>query len=242
MEAINRAPGAAAGAGGPPPAGVKLLTLEQKSIEQTSEFIATARSLRSTTVNPEVDGIVTRIFVKSGDRVRAGAPLVQINADKQQAAVRSTEATRAGNDADVQYWRQQVKRLEALVEAGAISRQEFEQAQNSLRTAEARLGALDAQVREGQVELRYYRVDAPQAGVVGDIPSAPGDRVTTSTPITTIDANEALEAYIQVPLERAPELRIGLAVQLLDADGKVASTNPITFVAPRVDEQRSRCS
>jgi RND family efflux transporter MFP subunit len=229
------AQGASAAAAGPPPAGVKLLTLEQKPIEQTSDFIATVRSLRSTTVQPEVDGLVTRIFVKAGDRVRAGAPLVQIDAEKQQATVRSTEASRAGTDADVQYWRQQVKRLEALVEAGAISKQEFEQAQNSLRTAEARLAALDAQVREGQVELRYYRVTAPQAGVVGDIAIRQGDRVTPATVITTIDANEALEAYLEVPLERAPELRLGLPVQFLDGDGKVVATNPITFVAPRVE-------
>jgi RND family efflux transporter MFP subunit len=225
-----------AGAPQAPPAGVKVLTLEERPIEQASEFIATIRSLRSTTVQPEVAGIVTRIFVKSGDRVRAGAPLVQINADKQQANVRSTEASRAGTEADVQYWRQQVKRLESLVGAGAISRQEFDQAQNSLRTAEARLAALDAQVREGRVELQYYRVDAPQAGVIGDITIRTGDRVTESTPITTIDESGSLEAYIQVPLDRSPDLRVGVPVQLLDAEGKVLATNPITFVAPRVDD------
>jgi RND family efflux transporter MFP subunit len=228
--------GAQGAAAAPPPASVTLLTLEQKPIEQTSEFIATVRSLRSTTIQPEVDGLVTKIFVKAGERVRAGTPLVQINADKQQANVRSTEASRAGTEADVQYWREQVKRLEALVAAGAISRQEFEQAQNSLRTAEARLAALDAQVREGRVELQYYRVDAPQAGVVGDIPIRTGDRITTSTVITTIDQNDALEANIQVPLDRSADLRMGLPVQLLDSDGKVMATNPITFIAPRVDD------
>jgi RND family efflux transporter MFP subunit len=174
--------------------------------------------------------------VKSGDRVRSGAPLVQIKPDKQQATVRSTEANRAGMEADVQYWRQQVKRLEALVAAGAISRQEFDLAQNSLRTAESKLEALNAQVREQQVELQYYRVDAPQAGVIGDITIRPGDRVTHSTMITTIDDNSGLEAYIQVPLDRTPDLRVGLQVEILDADGKVAATNPITFVAPRVDD------
>jgi len=224
------------GAGGPPPAGVKIVTLEQKPIEQASEFIATVQSRRSSTIQPEVDGVVTRILVKSGDRVRLGTPLVQINADKQQASVRSTEANLAGTQADAQYWRQQVKRLEALVAAGAISRQEFEQAQNSLRTAEARLSALEAQLREGRVELQYYRVEAPQNGVVGDIPVRVGDRVTTSTIITTIDEQAALEAYIQVPLDRSPDVRAGLPVQLLDAEGKVAATNPITFVAPRVDD------
>ena len=126
--------------------------------------------------------------------------------------------------------------MESLVGAGAISRQEFDQAQNSLRTAEARLAALDAQVREGRVELQYYRVDAPQAGVIGDIPIRTGDRVTTSTVITTIDENAALEAYIQIPLDRSPDLRVGLPVQLLDGEGKVVATNPITFVAPRVDD------
>ncbi|HXW04084.1 MAG TPA: efflux RND transporter periplasmic adaptor subunit [Vicinamibacterales bacterium] len=224
------------GAQGLPPTAVGLVTLESREIPETSEFIATLESLRSTTVRPEVDGVVTRVFVKSGERVAAGRPLVQIDARKQQATVTSTEASRAGTQADVQYWRQQVKRLAALVDAGAISRQEFEQAQNTLRTAEARLAALEAQVREGRVELQYYRVTAPQAGIVGDIPIRVGDRITTSTTITTIDQQQALEANIRVPLDRSPDLRLGLPVELLDSEGGVVATNPITFVAPRVDE------
>jgi RND family efflux transporter MFP subunit len=227
---------APAAAAGPPPAAVAMVTLEEKPVERSSEFIAQLRSQRSTTVQPEIDGIVTRILVKPGDRVRLGTPLAQINAAKQQAAVRSTEASRAGTEADVAYWREQVKRLEALVGAGAISRQEFEQAQNSLRTAEARLAALDAQVSEGRVELGYYRVVAPQAGVIGDITLRVGDRVTPTTVITTIDDNSALEADIQVPIDRAPELRIGLPVQILDREGGVLSTNPVSFVSPRVDD------
>jgi RND family efflux transporter MFP subunit len=181
-----------------------MITLEAKPIEQASEFIATLRSLRSATIQPEVDGVITRIFVKPGERVARGAPMLQINADKQQATVRSTEASRTGVAADVEYWRNQVKRLEALVAAGAISQQEFQQAQNSLRTAEARLEALDAQVREGRVELEYYRVNAPQAGVIGDITLRVGDRVTSSTVITTIDDISSMEADIQVPLDRSP--------------------------------------
>jgi RND family efflux transporter MFP subunit len=233
----SRTSGPAAGAqAGPPSVAVQLTTLESKPIEQASEFIATLRSLRSTTVQPEVEGLITRIFVKSGDKVRTGDPLVQINADRQTAVVRSTEANRAGTEADVQYWRMQVKRLEALVTAGAISTQEFEQAQNSLRSAEARLAALEAQLREGRVQLQFFRVEAPQSGTVGDIPVRSGDRVTTSTVITTIDQNDALEAYIQVPLDRSTELRRGLPVQILGADGKVIATNPISFVAPRVDD------
>ena len=102
LSACNRGGAAPAGAAGPPPAAVTLLTLQPKPVERASEFIATLRSLRSTTVQPEVEGSVTHIFVKSGDVVRAGMPLVQIDPDKQQAAVRSTEANRSGAAADVQ--------------------------------------------------------------------------------------------------------------------------------------------
>src|SRR5918993_2619305 len=235
--ACNRGGAGSAAAAAPPPATVPMITLQEKPVEQASEFIAQLRSQRSATIQPEIDGVVTRVFVKPGDRVRPRSPLVQINAEKQQANVRSTEASRAGIEADVTYWREQVKRLEALVGAGAISRQEFDQAQNSLRTAEARMETVDAQIREGRVELDYYRLNAPQAGIVGDITLRVGDRVTPSTIITTIDDNSELEADIQVPLNRTPDLRVGLPVQMLDAEGKPVATNPITFVAPRVDDR-----
>jgi RND family efflux transporter MFP subunit len=233
----NAAPQQAGGGrGGPPATGVTIVTLEQKPIEKISDFIATVRSLHSTTIQPLAEGQITRIYVKSGDRVREGTPLAQIDPAKQTATVRQSESTRAARVADVDYWKAQVARLKALLDAGAVSRNELDQAQHSYDSAVANLAALDAQVREGQVELQYYRVTAPTAGIVGDIPVREGDRVTTSTLITTIDDQSGLEAYLQVPLDRAPELRLGLPVQILDPDGKVLATNRITFVAPRVDD------
>ena len=89
-------------AAAPPPTAVTTTTLAPTAIDDTSDFIATLRSLRSTTIQPEVEGLVTRIFVKAGQRVNVGTPLVQINPAKQQAAVSSSEANRAGTEADVQ--------------------------------------------------------------------------------------------------------------------------------------------
>ena len=231
-------PGAAAGGGrgGPAqPTSVAVVTLDAKPLEVASEFISTVRSLNSNTVQPQVDGRVTRIFVRSGDVVRAGAALVQIDAEKEAATLQNTESQRAARVTEVTYWKGQVERLQALLKAGAISQNEFDTAQRNLDAAQANLAALDAQVREGRVQLRYYRVTAPTGGVVGDITIREGDRVTTQTEITTIDDKKGLEAYIQVPVGQAPDLRVGLVTQILDADGKVVATNPITFVAPRVD-------
>jgi RND family efflux transporter MFP subunit len=230
---------AQAGAGGPgamPPTDVKTMAMEPKPVPRTSEFVATIRSLRSTTIQPQVDGIVRRIFVKSGDRVTSGQPLVQIDPEKQQAVAAAFLSVRAAREADVAYAKQQLDRSQKLHEAGAVSRAELEQAETAHKTALAQLDAIQSQIKESQVELQYYRVTAPASGIVGDIPIREGDRVTSSTLITTIDAAEGLEAYINVPLERATELRPGLIVELLDTDGKVTASNPITFIAPRAED------
>jgi RND family efflux transporter MFP subunit len=229
-------PGGPGGRGAFPPTDVKTVTLAPKPVPQSSEFVATIRSLRSTTIQPQVEGLVTRIFVKSGDRVRAGQPLLQIDPDKQQAAVTSMESQRASREADLAYATQQLARLQKLHDAGAVSRAELEQAETAHKNAEAQLAAVRSQIRETQVQLQYYRVTAPAAGVVGEIPVREGDRVTPSTVITTVDQPEGLEAYVNVPLERAGELREGLTVELLDSNGQVVASNPITFVAPRADD------
>lgn len=228
--------GDAAGAGrGGAAAAVTVVTLQPRPIEESSDFISTVRSLHSTTVQPQVEGRITKIFVKSGDVVKTGEPLLQIDPERQAATVRNSESMRTARESDVTYWNSQVERLRSLLKAGAISQNEFDTAQHSLDEAKANLAALNAQVREGTVQLDYYRVTAPAPGVVGDLAVREGDRVTTSTMITTIDDKSGLEAYIQVPVDRAPDARLGLPVQILDASGKVLATNPITFVAPRVD-------
>ncbi len=229
-------PGGPGGAAGMPAAPVQTIAVQPKPVPHTSEFVATVQSLASTTVQPQVDGILTKVSVRSGERVRSGQVLAQIDPDKQQASVASLEAARTAREADVAYARQQLERMQKLFDAGAVSRQELEQAQTAMHTSEAQLSAIQQQIRESRVELGYYRVTAPAAGVVGDVPVRTGDRVTTSTVITTIDRAQGLEAYISVPLEQASALTVGLPVQLLKADGGIAATNPITFVSPRADD------
>lgn len=234
----GEAPGAAGGGGRGafPPADVKTVTLAPKPIAQSSEYVATIRSLRSTTIQPQVEGIVTQIFVKAGDRVRAGQPLLQIDPDRQQAAVTSMQSLLASREADLAYTAQQQARLQKLLDAGAVSKAEVEQAETAHKNAEAQLAAVRSQIRETQVQLQYYRVTAPAAGIVGEIPVRQGDRVTPSTVITTVDQPEGLEAYINVPLERAGELKQGLTVDLIGSAGEVIASNPVTFIAPRADD------
>ena len=215
---------------------VKTVTLAPRPIPQSTEYVAAIRSLRSTTVQPQVEGIVREIFIRAGDRVGAGQPLVQIDPDRQQATVTTTESQRAAREADLAFARQQLARMQKLYEAGAVSRAELDQAETAEKNGQAQLAAVQSLIREDQVQLQYYRVTAPAAGIVGEIPIRQGDRVTPSTVITTIDQAEGLEAYLNVPLERAIDLRPGLLVELLDGSGDVMASAPVSFIAPRADD------
>src|SRR4051812_29607650 len=139
---------AAGGRGGFPAMDVKTITVMPKPIPQTSEFVATIKSLRSTNIQPQVDGFVRQIMVMAGDRVRAGQPLVQIDPEKQQATVATTQSQRVAREADLAFARQQLARMQKLLDAGAVSQAELEQAQTNVKTAEAQLAAVTSQIRE----------------------------------------------------------------------------------------------
>ena len=231
------APGGGPGSpgGGPPPMPVETVTLADKPLEQTSEYIASLKSRRSTTIQPQVEGFLTRIAVRSGEHVRQGALLFEIDSAPQQAGLASLESTRAVRDAELAYATQELARTKTLYSAGAVSQRELAQAETASRTAEAALRAVDEQIRQQKTELAYYRVTSPTAGTVGDIPVRPGDRVTKTTVLTTVDENDVLEIYVNVPVQQAADLKLGLPIRIEDDRGNVLATNKITFISPNVE-------
>ncbi len=218
-----------------PPMPVEIATLAAKPVEQTGDFVASVKSRSSTTIQPEVEGFITNVAVKSGQRVAQGALLFEIDSAPEQAALGSLQSMRPLRESDVEFARQQVQRNKALLEAGAISQREVEQFEAQLRSAEAQLKSLDEQIRQQRSQLSYYRVRSPNAGTVGDVPVNQGDRVTRSTVLTTVADNDELEIYINVPVQQAPQLKVGLPVRIVDDRGQVLATNRITFVSPSVD-------
>jgi RND family efflux transporter MFP subunit len=228
------------GSGGGPqgPAGVpvKIEVARSMSVPQGTDYVATLKSRSSAVIRPEVEGKIVEIAVRPGARVAAGTPLMQIDPAKQEATLKNQEDLRVAKRASLDYARQQYERVSGLATSGIASRQDLDQAKAALDAAQAELQALEAQVREQQVQLHYYNVSAPTAGIVGDIPVRVGDRVTADTLLTTIDQPGDLEVYVSVPVERAPLLRVGQPVQILDAEGRVQAEAKASFVSPQVDE------
>jgi RND family efflux transporter MFP subunit len=220
---------------GPSGIPVKLQVVQSQSINDQTEYVATLKSRDSAVIMPEVEGRITQINVHSGEHVEPGAALMQIDPAKQQATVSSQQGAKAAQEANLQWAQQQYQRTSGLYKAQVVSKQDLDQAKANLDAAQAQLRALDAQVQEQQTQLRYYQVAAHASGIIGDIPVRVGDRVTTSTVLTTLDKPGTLEAYVYVPVERAPDLKMNLPVQIVDAAGKVVADSRISFISPEVD-------
>src|ERR1700692_4370583 len=192
---------------------VKVLEAKAMPVDDASEYVATLKSRDSAVIMPQVEGQVTQIFVHSGERVAAGKALIEIDPLKQQATVKSQESARAAQEANLSWAKKQYDRTVGLSSAGVVSKQDLDQAKAALDAAQAQMDALDANVRGQQVQLHYYKVVAPRAGVVGDIPVRVGDRVTVTTLLTTVDQPGGLEAYVYVPVEHSAKLKMNLPVQ-----------------------------
>src|SRR3954467_10226354 len=84
----------AAAASGPPPVRVKTVKATPQPVGQYIEYLSTLKSRDSAVLRPEVEGQIVAIFVRAGDRVQSGTPILEIDPRKQEATVRSQEATR----------------------------------------------------------------------------------------------------------------------------------------------------
>jgi multidrug efflux pump subunit AcrA (membrane-fusion protein) len=189
----------------------------------------------------------------------------QADVASAQDTLKSLQARKESAKANVQLNQEEFNRFQQLYKAGATSKQTLDQQRNAIQTANAELSQIDAEIRaqqsaiarakaqvarnqqavqqaqanvaEGRAQLRDYTITAPFSGVVGDIPAKVGDVVDATTQLLTITQNQQLEVQLQIPLEKADELRRGLPVKLLDNQDKPVRTGQISFISPNVNSE-----
>ncbi len=214
---------------------VQVSSVTLTPVPTSDTYVSTIKSRRSATMQPQVDGNITKIFVKSGDIVKAGQILMQIDPLKQAATVQSQQGTQAQKKALYDYNKIEVERQHKLFDAGVVSRDAYDQATQAFENSKADYEANFALTNTQKEQLAYYQIRAPFNGMVGDVPVHLGDYVSSTTLLTTVDEVTDLEAYIYIPTERVSQIRTGLPVEILDSDGNVAAKSTISFLSPQVD-------
>jgi RND family efflux transporter MFP subunit len=220
----------------PPPAmPVELLVLRPTEIVDSTDYLTTLRPLTATALRPQVEGHVTEILVHAGDPVTAGQVLMQIDPGPQSAAVARARASRASREASLALAERNLGRVRELVGKGALPEQELDNAEAQAASARSDVAALGAEITSSAAQLRYYRITAPAAGIVGDIPVRVGDLVTPQTSLTSVTDNHVLEANLAVPVERAAAVKPGTRVEIIDDNARAIAQGDVSFVSPQVN-------
>jgi RND family efflux transporter MFP subunit len=220
---------------GPQAFPVKVITAAAKPAPISTEYLATLKSRNASVLQPQVEGDITRIFVVSGQRVTADAPILEIDPRKQEATVNNQEAAHKSKVAQMNQNLVDLNRKKQLYASGIIAKSDLDLAQAVYDSSKSDVDALEAAIREQKVQLRYYTVRAPTAGIVGDVPVKVGDHVTNQTLLTTLDLGGQLEAYVNIPSEKSGAVRMGMPLEILDDSGQPVVRTHISFISPRVD-------
>lgn len=205
-----------------PPLRVTTAVVAPATFGDRLEAIASLDSERIVQLASQVNGRVIRLLVRQGEPVRAGQPVLvldQAQLQSELASLRSQMLTDQFN----------AERFDKLVRAGAASAIQRDQyRQSAIASKQAYL------VR--QADLAYRTVRAPQVGVIGELNTRPGDVLQAGVPFTQLVSNHALLAELELPANRAAQVRVGLLVTLYPpGPGLTPITTRLTTVEPSVN-------
>jgi membrane fusion protein, multidrug efflux system len=206
-----------------PPAAVTSLVAHQEQWSGTVNMIGTVEAVHGVTVSADLPGIVDRIAFESGQSVREGDVVVELDTKQEHAQLASLEAQR--DLARLNY-----NRMDGLVKAGVISRQEYDQA-----TAQQKATA--ANVAEIKAAIERKTIRAPFSGVLGIRKVNLGQYLASGGAIAPLQSLNPIYVNFGVPQQAVGQIHVGrtLRVTTEDVAGQ-AFTGRVTAIDSVVDE------
>ena len=195
--------------------------VEIGTVNDRLSALGTGDAIQSVTVMPQVAGTLSEIAIRSGDRIAKGQVIARLESEEQRIA-----------------------RDQAQV--ALKSAQEKNQLYENLKSAASRIDAFDAaialegaklELASAELELKRREIVAPIDGVAGIVTVNPGDNVTTSTAIATVDDRSELLIDFWVPERFAPVIKVGhpLNATAVARPGKLYE-GTVAAVDNRIDE------
>jgi len=222
---------AGAGGGGMPPATVGVLTVAPRGVDLATELPGRLEASRVAQVRARAAGILQKRLFREGADVKAGQALFQIDAAPYAATLASAQATLARAQANLAQAAAQAERYKPLVEANAISKQDYINAVAAQKSAEADVAAGNAAVQSARINLGYASVNAPISGRIGRALATEGSLVGQgeATPLAVVQQIDPMYVNFTQSATEALRLRKALDSGKLQRAGAAAAAVRITL-------------
>jgi membrane fusion protein (multidrug efflux system) len=214
--------GEAAKKAGPPPEVVGTTVAQKQTWENTLTAVASVVTAKGVALSNDAPGIVSRIHFESGDLVKQGDILVELDTSVERAQLASLKARR--DLADISQ-----KRSRALAASGAVAQSQVDADESSFKSLSADSGALSAQIARKVIR-------APFTGKLGIRTVNLGQYLSPGTTVTTLEAEKSIFVDFALPQEDLPKLRSGMTVRaLLAGSATPLAEGVISAIDPAVD-------
>jgi membrane fusion protein (multidrug efflux system) len=208
-------------ASGPPPETVGTSVAQAETWETTVAAVGSISGLRSVTVSNEVPGTISKIRFESGQIVREGQVLVELDAGVERAQMASADARRDLAE-------RTLKRSKVLAGGNAISPSQLDEADAQLKSS-----TTDAEALRAQVARKVIR--APFRGRLGIRAVNVGQYLTPGTMITTLDSMGGTFVDFSLPQEDLATVKVGLSVRVTMEGTREVLTGKISAIEPTID-------
>ncbi|HWX91599.1 MAG TPA: efflux RND transporter periplasmic adaptor subunit [Terriglobales bacterium] len=207
----------------PPPEAVTTVVVQREQWPSTMSVIGTMEAVHGVTISADLPGTVARIDFDSGKTVQAGDVLVELDTRQERAQLASLEAQR--DLAKINF-----DRMQKLVNAGVISRMDFDQATAQQRSTEAN-------VAETRATIERKTIRAPFTGILGIRKVNLGQYLSAGSGIVSLQSLNPIYVNVGVPQQAAGQVPVGskLRITTENVAGRVF-TGSVTAIDSVIDE------
>jgi membrane fusion protein, multidrug efflux system len=207
---------------GPPPEAVATATAGEQAWEGTLTAVGSVASAKGVTLAADAPGVVTRIAFESGESVKQGQVLVQLDTNVERAQLASAITRRELANTTI-------ARSRMLADKGAISKAQLDADEAQLRTATTDVEGLQAQIAKKTIR-------APFAGKLGIRTVNLGQYLQPGTPVAVLETVDAVHVDFSLPQQRLGDVSVGQPVRVtVDGSKDGALEGAITAVDPNVE-------
>lgn len=235
---------------------VSVITVQPETLPMRTDLPGRVDAVRDAQIRARVTGIVQKIEYEQGSDVKEGQILFRIDPALYRAQVRQAEANLLQARADLGAAAALAKRYQPLVEARAVSRQEYDNAVAAAKQGEASVAAAQAALETAKINLGYTTVTAPIAGRIGE-PLVTEGALVEGTQATQMALVQQLDpiyvdftqsvadlAKLRQALASGQLQRVGqneaLATLVLDDGSEYARPGKLLFTGVTVDQATSQ--
>jgi membrane fusion protein, multidrug efflux system len=210
-----------------------VVSVRRDAIEEGIAITGDLRPIESVEVRARLEGDLVGVYVREGERVRAGQVLARFEASEQESGHTSAEADRVAAQSELATAQWNLEQTNELYRAGAVSELDFKVAQQAVTTARARVAAAQARLRATGSLVSDTRVLAPTTGVISAKMVENGEHVARGASLFTLVRSDVLELAAAVPARQGNLVRVGQVVHF-SADGR-AFDGKLARVSPTID-------